>query len=224
MTNISNLLGVSSEHISFEFCEVPLHNALKAAVTRLKMEAKNAGFDLKIISGFRSFEKQKDIWNQKALGKRPLLNALEDELDVRLMSEREIVFAILRWTALPGASRHHWGTDMDVFDASSLGDQKLNLSVSETRDGGVFEAFYIWLDAYLASGANDFYRPYREDLGGVSPEPWHLSFKPLAVKYRNSFSKIKLKEKIMDSNICFNDVILENFNEIYERFVLRESK
>ncbi len=35
-------------------------------------------------------------------------------------AEAERVAAILVWSALPGASRHHWGTDCDVIDAAAL--------------------------------------------------------------------------------------------------------
>ena len=27
---------------------------------------------------------------------------------------------ILEWSALPGASRHHWGSEFDVFDLAAL--------------------------------------------------------------------------------------------------------
>jgi len=32
------------------------------------------------------------------------------------------VRAILHWSALPGASRHHWGTEIDVIDRAALAD------------------------------------------------------------------------------------------------------
>ncbi len=35
-------------------------------------------------------------------------------------SEQQKLSAILRWSALPGASRHHWGCDFDVFAHQSF--------------------------------------------------------------------------------------------------------
>jgi len=32
----------------------------------------------------------------------------------------EKIASILRWSALPGTSRHHWGTDLDIIDAKAL--------------------------------------------------------------------------------------------------------
>jgi len=52
--------------------------------------------------------RQAEIWNAKAAGLRPVLDANEQPIDTGTLSERELVFAILRWSALPGASRHHW--------------------------------------------------------------------------------------------------------------------
>ena len=52
-----------------------------------------------------------------------------------------LIETILLWSALPGGSRHHWGTDVDVFDAAAVApgnacDRKL-LSVSDV--GGILQ-------------------------------------------------------------------------------------
>lgn len=38
----------------------------------LQAEAQQAGIDIKVCSTFRSFDRQLEIWNQKALGEKPL--------------------------------------------------------------------------------------------------------------------------------------------------------
>ena len=48
--------------------------------------------------------------------------------------------AILVWSALPGASRHHWGTDLDVFDrAVQPPGEPLELLARHYEPGGRFE-------------------------------------------------------------------------------------
>ena len=89
-------------------------------LTVLARAAQQAGFELAVASGFRDFERQKWIWDAKASGERPLLDERGQPLDARQLTDRERMWAILRWSALPGASRHHWGTEVDVFDRSSL--------------------------------------------------------------------------------------------------------
>ena len=91
--------------------------------------------------------------------------------------------AILRYSAIPGTSRHHWGTDLEVYDAAAVAaDYRLQLTPREVEAGGVFDALHCWLDDRMAAGASrGFYRAYARDRGGVAPERWHLSYAPLAL-------------------------------------------
>ncbi|MET0355487.1 MAG: M15 family metallopeptidase, partial [Cellvibrio sp.] len=130
--------------------------------------AKNAGFDLRVASGFRSFERQLHIWNSKANGIRPVLDETGNTININMLNDDEKVFAILQWSALPGASRHHWGTDIDVYDASRMAPgYELQLTLAETEDGGPFAEFHLWLTQELEQGS-DFYRPYVPGVGGIS--------------------------------------------------------
>ncbi|WP_350595574.1 M15 family metallopeptidase, partial [Pseudoalteromonas sp. 45-MNA-CIBAN-0466] len=82
--------------------------------------------------------------------------------------------AIMLYSALPGASRHHLGTDLDIYDKSAVSDDYvLQLSPNEYQQGGPFAKLSQWLDTHLAEFG--FYRPYQYDLGGVAPELWHIS-------------------------------------------------
>ena len=72
----------------------------------LSNEAKANGFELRIESAYRSFEKQLSIWNRKARGELKLLNEKGEPME-RPKDEEELMYAILTWSALPGASRHH---------------------------------------------------------------------------------------------------------------------
>ena len=51
---------------------------------------------------------------------RPLLDARNQPLDALQLGETERLHAILHWSALPGTSRHHWGTDLDIYDPDCL--------------------------------------------------------------------------------------------------------
>ena len=99
------------------------------------------------------------------------------------MPPAEQLRAIVRFSAIPGTSRHHWGTDLDVYDAGAVPeDYPVQLSLAEVSPGGPFDALHNWLDERMAAGeSHGFYRPYEIDRGGVAPERWHLSYAPLAV-------------------------------------------
>jgi LAS superfamily LD-carboxypeptidase LdcB len=152
------------------------------AFLRLQRDAAVAGFELAIASSFRSFARQLAIWNGKASGQRPVHDDRGNPVALQALPPREQVHAILRFSALPGTSRHHWGTDLDVYDAGALAaDQQVQLVPAEVAPSGVFDPLHGWLDERMAAGqSHGFYRPYAVDRGGVAPERWHLSYAPIA--------------------------------------------
>lgn len=197
-----------------------LHQDVIQPLEKLYLAATNAGFELAVASGYRNFSRQLLIWNQKALGLRPILSIDGSILDVSQLSDDKKMFAILRWSALPGASRHHWGTDMDVYDKSRIDSSyQLQLTLAETQGNGPFAEFHDWLSQVLQKSHSVFFRPYAMDRAGVAPEPWHLSYRPLAERYYEHYSIDILREQIELTDIQLKKSILENLDEIYERFI-----
>jgi LAS superfamily LD-carboxypeptidase LdcB len=152
------------------------------AFEALRADAAGAGFDLAIASGFRSFERQRRIWNGKADGSRPVHDDAGAPVAIEALEPAARLRAILRFSAIPGTSRHHWGTDLDVFDAAAMPEgYRLELSPAEAGPGGLFDALHRWLDQRMAIDQSfGFFRPYAVDRGGTAPERWHLSYAPLA--------------------------------------------
>lgn len=177
MLSPDQLTGVDEGHL----VEVPgghrLCPTVAEAFAALQSDAADAGFDLRIASGFRSFERQRAIWNAKAGGARPVHDDRGRPVDMPRLAATDQLRAILRFSALPGASRHHWGTDLDVYDAAAVAaDYRVQLTPDEVADNGVFGQLHRWLDRRMATGcSHGFYRPYGVDRGGVAPERWHLS-------------------------------------------------
>lgn len=220
MTKICTL-GLDTQHIiESKYFGCPMHVDLEEPLIGLAQAAENSGFELGVVSGFRDFCRQLGIWNAKAEGARPVLGSAGERLDVDSLSPSELVFAILRWSALPGASRHHWGTDVDVIDRAGVCEgYQIQLTVEETCGNGPFSAFHYWLDDYLMQEECNFYRPYAVDTGGVAPEPWHLSYKSLAEKYEEAVNPDVIKAFIKSQPLALKCVVLDHFDEIYERFI-----
>jgi LAS superfamily LD-carboxypeptidase LdcB len=174
-------------------------------------------------TAFRDFDAQLRIWNDKFSGKRPFYDADCRAVDHASLSEREIVRHILHWSALPGASRHHWGTEIDVVDAAAMaamGDgYRAQLLPEEFREGGVFYAMHEWLNANMARFG--FFRPYARYLGGVFPEPWHLSYAPISTQLLDLMSPQLLHDAIMSSDILGKAIALEMVSSIYENQVMK---
>jgi len=198
-----------------------VHPEVLGPFQELQAAAGQAGFDLRILSGFRSFEQQSSIWNRKVSGQRAVLDSEAVPLDITRLSPEELVFAILRWSALPGASRHHWGTDLDVYDAAATPEgYEIELIPDEVNPGGMFGPLHAWLDERIVAGtAFGFFRPYDRDRGGVAPERWHLSFRPVADRHLEQLTTSVLRETVAQSDLLLKDVVLRRLDAIYERFV-----
>jgi LAS superfamily LD-carboxypeptidase LdcB len=199
-----------------------VHGEVVAPYFQLREAASQAGFELEILSGFRSFERQLTIWNRKARGELPVLDSLAEPLEISRLDDRELVFAILRWSALPGASRHHWGTDLDVFDAAARPPgYEIELVPQEVESGGMFAPLHEWLDERMErSEAFGFFRPYDLDRGGVAPERWHLSHGPVAAPLLEAMSAEILGEVVGGAEMELKEAVLDGLEEIYSRFVL----
>ena len=223
------LTGRSEEHL--RSCDdglgsrVRIHQEVLDPFLRLRKDALEAGFDLRVLSGFRSFHDQLAIWNQKALGMRPVLDSEANPLDPTRLSRDELVFAILRWSALPGASRHHWGTDLDVFDeAARPQGYEVDLIPEEVNPGGMFGPLHDWLDERMGDNtAFGFFRPYDRDRNGVAPERWHLSHGPTALPLQEALTTEALRKAVEESEMELKAEVLEHLPEIYQRFVVNVS-
>ena len=213
------LTGKTNEHLVQDTLSGKyVHKDILEALNDLRSDASINGFKLEIASSFRSYESQMGIWNAKAKGEKPVLDSHSKPICIQQMSKKELVYAILRWSALPGASRHHWGTDIDVYDSSLIDENyKVQLIPEETIGTGPFAEFHRWLDGKLES--YDFFRPYSRDTGGIAPERWHLSYSPLSVQYNDSLSYELIESVISESSLELKTTILQELPEIYFRFI-----
>lgn len=182
-----------------------------------------AGFDVRIASAYRSFDRQLKIWNEKVQGLRPILDQNEQVIDVRQLSKSEIVNAILRWSALPGASRHHWGSEIDIYESSLLpSGYTVRLTLDETCGDGVLAPFYSWFNSQFTSAEFcGFSRPYfQNDACGVASEPWHLSCVAVASRCENLLDRDRLYDFYQNcEELLLRDEVLRSFDVIYERFI-----
>lgn len=219
--NKERLLGLDDNSVVYDHnFKHFLHPDVIVPLQDLSRVAAEAGFLLTLASGYRNFSRQLLIWNQKASGLRPVYDSKGNIVSMTILSDDEKLWAILRWSALPGSSRHHWGTDIDVYDQSKIdANYQLQLTTEETQANGPFAEFHSWLTAELTEKNCPFFRPYAVDKGGVAPEPWHLSYAPVADQYYAQYSVHLLREQIIQTDILLKESILRNLDEIFERFI-----
>lgn len=178
--NEFELTGRARTHIiQLDEPRCALHRDVVEPFLALRAAAADAGMDLWPYSSFRDFDTQLLIWNRKFRGERTLYDRVGRVMDAMTLDDGQKIDAILAWSALPGASRHHWGTEIDIIDRAALPvGYQVQLLPEEFAEAGVFGKLALWLDERLEHF--DFFRPYDRDRGGVAPEPWHISYAPVS--------------------------------------------
>jgi len=195
-----------------------LHRHAITAFLQLRGSAAVAGFDVAPVSGFRDFARQLSIWNRKWSGETPLNDPQGKVLDPAGFSADERIDAILRWSALPGASRHHWGTDLDLIDRRALAPgYRVQLIGAEYAAPGPFAPLAAWLESHATRFG--FFRPYRGVLSGVQAEPWHFSFAPVAEPARRKLTPGVLREALDTCDLAGKDAVLARIDELHARYV-----
>lgn len=151
------------------------HKDAVAAFARMAEAAGANGYPLKVVSAFRSFDDQKQIWEDKWTGKTLVERG---KLPKTVADPRARALKILEFSSMPGTSRHHWGTD---FDLNSLNNAYFN-----TRDG---RRIYDWLTQHAAEyGFCQVYSAKGADRpSGYEEEKWHWSYMPVASWYLKQY-------------------------------------
>lgn len=217
----AELTGRARSHIG-DLADPPcaLHVDVIAPFRSLRRAAAADGFDVIPASGFRDFARQLAIWNGKFNGTMALSDASGMPIDGARLAPQERVEAILLWSALPGASRHHWGTDLDLIDRRAVPQgYRVRLTADEFAARGPFAALAAWLETNAPRFG--FFRPFRGVLSGVRAEPWHFSFAPVAEPARRRLSAALLREALQDADLAGAPYVLQRIEELHARYVAR---
>ncbi len=140
------------------------------AFKKMHAAALKDGVKLTIISATRNFEAQKGIWEAKWTGARQVDG---EDISKTIAEPRQRALKILEYSSMPGSSRHHWGTDID-----------LNNLNNEHFLSGEGKKVYGWLRAHAHEyGYCQPYSPKGADRpDGYNEEKWHWSYMPVAKK------------------------------------------
>ena len=93
----------------------------------------------------------------------------------------------------------------------------MQLLDAEYLPGGPFYLLDQWLSQHAAQFG--FFRPYQRDQGGVAKEAWHLSYRPLAEDYLNTFVEAMLTDAITQSELPDKTLLLQHIPMIYQRYI-----
>lgn len=200
--NLDQLIGLNDKNLMGD--SIKLESETYYAFKKMQIAAKKDGINLKIISAYRDYERQKLIWNNK-------YKKFTEEYS---LNPNEAILEIIRFSTIPGTSRHHWGTDIDIIDGNFPDEENVLVSEKFEKDG-LFYKLKNWLDNNSKNFG--FYLTYTNDKNrkGFEFEPWHYSYKPVSVKYYRALIKTDLKKIIKGLDINGSDYFDESFIDAY---------
>lgn len=176
------------------------------AFQQMRNEALKSGINLRIVSATRTFFDQKRLWEDKWNARTPVNTDTGEFLPKPFsrqdnLTKDQRALRILEFTAMPSASRHHWGTDLDF--------NNVNPSYWSTFKG---QKEYVWLMQNAPKfGFCQVYSPNRST--GYHEEKWHWSYLPIARTLTNEYQK-----QIIDSDITLTE-FLGSETAITTRFI-----
>lgn len=217
--NQPQLMGLDTSHLIELYPNHFVHKQVAEPIKALQQAAQQAGFDLRLASSFRSFERQQLIWNEKALGKRPVFNRQQQQIDLNQHTEIDAVNSVCIFSAIPGLSRHHWGTDFDVYDAKQFdAENRPQLTPDEYHTGGRNYPMYLWLVENMQKFG--FIHVYTDNQQtGVAAEPWHISYLPTAQIAQQAFNLAECKQILSQQTLAYKHTLLDNLDNLYQTYV-----
>ena len=200
--NTEILIGMDDSRIVSD--TILLEKETYSAFIKMKDAAKKDGIIIKLVSGFRDFYRQQMIWNNKY---KKFTN--EFSLD-----GPTAIKEIIRFSTIPGTSRHHWGTEIDIIDKNFENEKDLLIS-KKYEEGGIFNSLKKWMDKN--SKRFGFYIVYDDDSNrpGFEYEPWHYTYKPISDLYQREFLKLNLKSIISKTKVEGKEFINDEFIKKY---------
>ena len=188
-------------------------NLRKDAAESLKLliaEAKKSGFNPHVVSSFRNYARQKRIWDNK------YTKFTQEEK----LSPIQAIKKIVRYSTIPGTSRHHWGTDFDVVDGAK-GIVANPLHEKHFNKGGVYHEFKKWMNENAQ--VFGFYEVYTNQAQrkGFEYEPWHFSYLPTACEMMREYINQNIFSTLKNSDIKGSEHFTQEFmNDYYAQNIL----
>ncbi|GAA4270715.1 M15 family metallopeptidase [Aquimarina gracilis] len=173
------------------------------AFLKMKTEALKSGFKIKVVSSYRNYAHQNRIWERKY--KRFIAGGLSPSLAIN---------KIVEYSTIPGTSRHHWGTDIDIVDGAAP--QPKGLLLEENFEGdGPFCKFKEWLDKHANSFG--FYLVYTDNQNrkGFKYEPWHYSYAPLSIPMLKAYRELDVSQELQKAKLLGSEYLSQDFINQY---------
>ncbi len=187
--SLYRIMGIDSSHLA-SYSNIMLEFETLQAYRQMKEEAARDGIQLQTISGFKSFEYERNIYESEYYS-----------LSRDGYSDIDIFNTITTYAPIPGTSRYHWGTEIDVVDLAIDMPHGYLIDEENYIEDGIFYHLTQWMEQNATKFG--FYQPYTNDSyrKGFAFEPWHYSYRPAATKIIKQININALTEKIRQQDI-----------------------
>lgn len=195
----NQLLGKGNPDLTGDTYTSKMNKEARIAFEKMKTAALKDGINIEVVSAYRSFQKQKNIFENKY--KRFINEGL---------SPIQSVEKIIEYSTIPGTSRHHWGTDIDIIDAN-YPKPKSVLEEENFYGNGPYCHLKNWMDRH--SESYGFYEVYTKNPNrkGVKYEPWHFSYAPVSKPMLKEYQKLDIKRILKEEKILGHECFTEKF-------------
>lgn len=202
-TSFSNLALTGKGDLALVGEGIKLQPETYEAYEVMRKAALKDGISIQIISGYRSFERQKQIWNRK------YAKFISKGMKPQKANEK-----IIEYSTIPGTSRHHWGTEIDIIDRNAHV-TKAYLIEENFSDEGAYAKLKKWMD--LNAEKFGFYLVYtkKSTRKGFKYEPWHYSYKGLSKRCLKYFLEIDLQLLMRNKAIHGSEFFSDDFVQKY---------
>ena len=198
------LIGKDDTNIVGDNYTSKMHKETKVAFQKMKTAALNDGINIEVVSAYRSFKKQKSIFENKY--KKLIKSGL---------SPIEAISEIIEYSTIPGTSRHHWGTDIDIIDANFTKPESV-LEEENYYGNGPYCKLKEWMNEH--SETYGFYEVYTQNpkRKGFKYEPWHFSYAPVSKPMLEAYQKLDIKSILKEEKVLGNENFTEEFIKKYK--------
>ncbi|NDB02341.1 MAG: D-alanyl-D-alanine carboxypeptidase family protein [Flavobacteriaceae bacterium] len=203
---IDELIGKNPRDLVGDTYLTTMQKDTALALGQMQAAALEDGIEIEVVSAYRSFDRQKSIFQRK------YRRYTQEGTPAAAAVKR-----IIEYSTIPGTSRHHWGTDLDLIDGGVSKPE----SVLETRHyygQGVFCDFNLWMQENADKFG--FFQVYTNDpnRNGFAHEPWHYSFAPVSIPMLEAYRAIDLYELLINENLSGAQVLTPEFLADYKKY------
>ena len=200
---VNQLIG--KEHPQLYGNAFKLQKEAYQAFVKMKKAALKDSIKIKVVSSFRSYSDQNRIWKSKYLC-----------YTKQGMTPQQAIAKIIEYSAIPGTSRHHWGTDIDIIDGAVKKPSEDVLQAKFFENNQAYAKLKKWLDKN--ANTYGFYLVYTDDPNrkGFKYEPWHYSYAPISKPMLQAYLKLDIVKILQKNKLIGSSYFTTEFIKKYK--------